>query len=308
MMPLPLDKLWCISGCDVPGMLSLAARSEVRTLSAIDASRRPRSNSATNIAVLDLVGPLSKYPSLISWLFGGTVMSDATSQIRAAAVDDRIAAIYLYVDSPGGTAAGVDELAQAIFEARQVKPVIAYVSDLAASGAYWAVSQATKIYANQAAFIGSIGVYTVLYDVSKLFEADGIRANVVKAGQYKAIGVPGAEITVDQLAEMQRTVDAIHRNFIAGVARGRMLPPDQVRGLADGRVHVASEAVRLGLIDAIDTGLERVMAPMKAQIEARRLAKIAAEQAAADAKAAEKRDEEARQYRLRSEGDLRRVF
>jgi len=131
--------------------------------------------------------------------------------------------------------------------------VTAYIEDLGASAAYFVASQAGRIVANQAAEVGSIGTYGVVMDSSGMAAREGIKVHVVKAGRYKGMGVPGTEITSEQLVEMQRVVDAANALFIAAVARGRPMSADRVAELADGRVHIAAEALKLNLIDGIQT-------------------------------------------------------
>ena len=89
-------------------------------------------------------------------------MSDAQRLVEQAAEDPVVAAILLRVDSPGGTVAGVSDLAEAVYAARKVKPVSAYISDLGASAAYYIASQAQRLYADSDALVGSIGVYSVV--------------------------------------------------------------------------------------------------------------------------------------------------
>ena len=246
MMPFSLDQIWVIAGGTLPGMLGIAAGRG--NLDPKSKPRMPRAN-AGGVAVIPIVGPMSKYADIFSFLFGGAVMTDISTAVRSAAANPNVQTIVLYIDSPGGSAAGIDELAQAIFDAHGVKSVIGCISDLACSGAYWAASQCTKLYANQNAFIGSIGVYSVILDLSTAYEMAGVKVEVVRAGELKGIGED--EITPAQRTELQSRVDAIHRQFIAAVAHGRMMPADRVRGLADGRVFIAAEAQRLGLIDGV---------------------------------------------------------
>lgn len=202
------------------------------------------------IALIGLHGRMMKHASSLS---DGTSTVLVRRQIRAAAADAGVQAILLHIDSPGGTAAGTADLAADIGAAGQQKPVWSYVEDLCASAAYWAGSQAHRVSANPTALVGSIGTYGVVYDMSGAAAMEGVKALVVRAGKFKGMGTPGTEVTQEQLAEMQRTVDGLNEHFIAGVAAGRKLDPAAVRELADGRVHIAKEARRLALIDAVES-------------------------------------------------------
>lgn len=202
-------------------------------------------------AVIRLQGPMTKFGSSLSALRGGTV--GLRKSIRNAVRDKDIKAILLKVDSPGGAVAGVSDLADEVSAAAQKKPLFAFIEDMGASAAYFVASQATKIVANAGALIGSIGAFGVLYDYSAMFDKEGVKAFVIKAGEFKGIGVKGTEITESQRNQIQRMVDQINDLFVASIGRGRKMSVERVRELADGRIHIASEALRLGLVDKIGT-------------------------------------------------------
>jgi protease-4 len=211
--------------------------------------------TAGKVAVIDIIGKLMKQEASMG---GGTSTVLARRQIRAAVNDPDVSAIMLRIDSPGGTAAGTQDLAAEITAACKKKPVWAYVEDMAASAAYWAASQADRIIAGPTALVGSIGTYGVVQDLSGMAAMDGIKVHVIRAGQYKGAGTPGTEVNPEQLADMQRIVNGLNEHFLAGVANGRKMESDRVRELADGRAHLAAEAKRLDLIDEIGSFDEAV--------------------------------------------------
>ncbi len=203
------------------------------------------------VAVISVSGVLVKYDGLLTQLLGG-VSTQTISQIFSDALDnDAVESILLVVDSPGGQVAGTADLATLI--ASSAKPVTAYVSDMAASGAYWLASQCDTIIANPTACIGSIGVYCVLEDNSRLYEDAGVKVTLVKAGAYKGVGADGVPITDDQIADQQREIDGLYRIFVSSVAKGRGLSIADATKLATGQTWLASEAVKLKLIDGVDT-------------------------------------------------------
>ncbi|REJ65838.1 MAG: signal peptide peptidase SppA [Planctomycetota bacterium] len=202
------------------------------------------------IALLEMHGPLQKHASSFS---AGTSTVALRRQIRAAMADDSVAGILLHVDSPGGTVAGTDDLAQDVAAAAQKKPVYAYIEDLGASAAYYVASQATKVFANSAGLVGSIGVFSVVHDLSQMAEKEGIQVHVVKFGSFKGSGAPGTAVSEEQLAEMQKLVNSFGEDFVAAIQTGRKLPRATVEQLADGRVHKAAAAVDLKLIDAVQS-------------------------------------------------------
>lgn len=214
------------------------------------------------IAIFEMRGTLTKYGSSFSSVPG---MVRVARGLQSAVRNQDVKSILLVLDSPGGTAAGSQQLAASIANAAQVKPVYAWCDDLAASAAYRLASQATKVYASRDAQIGSIGTYLVVTDWSRAAMEEGAKVHVIKAGEYKGAGVPGTEITEKQLASWQEMVNAINDGFLADVATGRKMTREQVQALADGRVHIASAAEKLGLVDGI-RALEEVvgeMAPTK---------------------------------------------
>ena len=204
--------------------------------------------TADGVAVIPISGVMMKYVSSLS---GGTSTVLLRRQIRNAVNNPAVRAIVLLIDSPGGTVSGTSDLAAEVQRANQQKPVYAYIEDLGASAAYWVSSQARRVYSNQTAQVGSIGVYGVIYDLSGAAQQDGIEVHVIRAGKFKGAGEPGTKITEEQLAEWQRQVNELNEFFLSGVATGRRLSIDRVRELADGRVHIGDAAAKLGLSDGV---------------------------------------------------------
>ena len=203
-----------------------------------------------SIAVIELHGSLSKQASSFS---ASRSMVAARRQVRAAVADPDIQGIALHIDSPGGTVAGTVDLADDIAAAAAQMPVHAFIEDLGASAAYWLASQATQVFANSSAEVGSIGVFSVITDWSAVAEKEGAKVNVIRFGEFKGAGVAGTEITETQLAEWQKTVDAFGEMFVNAIAKGRNMNKSQARQLADGRIHMSDESVELGLIDGVQT-------------------------------------------------------
>lgn len=208
-----------------------------------------RTKSGARVAHVDIRGVMTKRGSSLSDA-GSTVATRRA--ISQAADDPKVDGIFLRIESPGGSAAGTAELGDAIHAASQQKPVVAYIEDIGASAAYWAASQAGHVFANRSAEVGSIGVFTVVADQSEQAADMGIKVHVIRAGEFKGAGTPGTEITEAQLAELQQRIDTTFDQFVEAVDRGRAsLTQEQVRELADGRVHSAPVAVNRGLIDGV---------------------------------------------------------
>jgi signal peptide peptidase SppA len=240
---------------DLASHLASDAASELIHQSAIRNSERAndqyRTTVQNGVATIQITGTLMKHASSFG---SGTSTVMLRRSMLAAMRDDDVKSILLAIESPGGTSAGTFELAETIAQVRSVKPVIAHIEDLGASAAYWIASQATSISANEPGKIGSIGTYAVINDLSAMAAKEGIKVHVVRAGsEHKGAGVPGTEITASQLAEFQKMVDEVNGFFVRGVAKGRNMQLAHVEALADGRIHIASQAKEHRLIDHVRT-------------------------------------------------------
>ena len=202
------------------------------------------------IAVIDIMGVLMKRQTSLA---AGTSTIMARRQIRNAVENPNVKGIFLHLDSPGGQAAGTQELADAVKNATQWKPVTAFIDDLGASAAYWVASQATSVYANATGLVGAIGTFTTIEDTSEMADKLGVKVHVIKAGEFKGAGSPGTPVTEEQLGELQRIVTTLNGFFVQGIANGRGMSLEQAERVADGRVHVGREAKKLGLIDGVKT-------------------------------------------------------
>ena len=216
--------------------------------------------NADGIAEMQLVGAITKYGSSLSSAPGSV---DMRRVIRSMRSDSRVKGLMLMIDSPGGMTAGTADLADEISALAQHIPVTVFIEDLGASAAYFIASAASRIAANESAVVGSIGTFMVLQDTSARSAAMGVKVTVVKAGEMKGTGIPGTEITPEQIADVQRTVDGINDIFKSAVKRNRSLSDAQLAKVADGRVHMAAAAKQMGLIDAVGS-YKAEMARMRA--------------------------------------------
>jgi len=217
---------------------------------AAQVEQQVRSLTVDGIAVIPLSGVLMKF---VGSMVAGTSTVQVRRLIRQAAADERVRAILLPIDSPGGTVSGTFDLVDDVVAAGKIKPVHAYIEDLGASAAYAVAAATGHIAINPTGLAGSIGTFHVLYDQSEQAQMEGIKVHLVKAGKFKGTGVPGTQITEEQLAEVQRIVDGLNEHFLSAVKNGRSMSMKQVRELADGRVHIAADAQALGLVDAVET-------------------------------------------------------
>lgn len=215
------------------------------------------------IAIVEIRGTMMKQTSSFS---AGASTIAVRKQIRSAAADEEVAGILLVVDSPGGTLSGTHDLGADVAAAARRKPVFGFAEDLAASGGYWVLSQASKVFANKTAFTGAIGVFAVVYDLSVMAEKEGIQTHVIKFGEFKGRGIAGTEVTGKQLADFQRQVDAAGGHFVEAVRVGRGVSREAAEQLADGRLHMGQAAVDLKLIDGIQS-LDDTLAELVAETQ-----------------------------------------
>lgn len=201
-----------------------------------------------SIALVRLTGLLMKGASSL----GGTSTVQARRDIRQATADPDVGGIVLAIDSPGGTVAGTDALAQDVKAARAQKPVITHIDDTGASAAYWAGVNATRIYASgPTAMVGSIGTYQVIQDLSAAAEKEGVRTLVFATGHLKGLGVPGTKVTDEQAAHVQSLVNGVHGSFRSAVQEGRHLSDQQIMEVSHGGAMTATAAKAAKLIDGI---------------------------------------------------------
>lgn len=224
-------------------------KSGLETVTVTTAGQTSQPQQNQQFAVVRLSGLLMKQESS---MMDSTSTVMARRDIRTAAQTANIGGIMLIIDSPGGSAAGTDDLYQEISAAAAQKPVVAFVEDLGASAAYYAACGATEIYANNpGAWVGSIGTVMTIYDVSRQAEADGVEAVVFATGDLKGAGTPGAPLTQDQRDYFQGLIDNTQRMFDAAVVTGRELSSKQLAAVRSGQVWSASDAVKLGLLDGV---------------------------------------------------------
>jgi len=213
--------------------------------------------------------------------YGGTSTIATRVALRAAIDDQKVNAIMVVVDSPGGTVAGTQELADAITAAAGSKPLAVYVDDLSASAAVWATAGASEITAGRSARIGSVGVINVLEDTSKEAEANGVEVIVFATGGYKGVGVDGASVTDEHRTYMQSLVDDMGAMFFDAVAAGRNISAEAMTEIKSAKIFNAQKALELGLIDRIGT-FEDAAASLMSKVKGNRRARAASARAAFD--------------------------
>jgi len=218
------------------------------------------------IAIIGIRGVLCNRASVLDQYFGITSCERLATQIDAAMSDASIRAVVYDIDSPGGQADGIDELNDAIFSYRGLKPAMAVVNGQAASAAYWLASAAGPILTSKTAAVGSIGAFIVHYDVSGMNERMGVKPTFIFAGERKVDASPYSPLSDRARADLQEQVNQVYELFVNAVARNRNLTAKTVRdtqaGVYTGRNAIPMLANRFGgLNDACEIMAAQLPAP-----------------------------------------------
>jgi len=238
-----------LSGCSV---LSIDLQPRIRRLEEATVEGK----GTAKILLLDLSGVLSDDPPGLSL---GTapprvsLLARVQEELRKAEKDERVKALIVRINSPGGTITASDTLHREIYEFKQRKkvPVIAAIMDVGASGGYYAALAADTIVAHPTAVTGSIGVVMLTVDAHGLMEKIGVAPLAIKSGGMKDAGSPFRALTAHERAVFQSVIDDMFGRFVKLIARSRKLPEERVRAFADGRIYTAEQALALGLVDRV---------------------------------------------------------
>ncbi len=173
-----------------------------------------------------------------------------SEEIRKAAKNDHIKAIVLRVNSPGGSAMASDIIWNEIIQAKAKKPVIASMSDVAASGGYYISMGCDSIVASPTTITGSIGVFSLLFNAKKfLNEKLGVTTDEVNTGHFSDLFTVTRPLTPYEKDIIQHETDHVYNIFTSKAASGRRMSVDDIKKIAQGRVWSGEEALKIGLID-----------------------------------------------------------
>lgn len=206
------------------------------------------------IALIVGTGAIQRGDDEASILFGGEVMAaDRMVEAFEAAIEDpQVEAIVFRIASPGGSAVASETIRRAVLRAREVgKPVIVSMSGAAASGGYWVAMDADRIIALPATLTGSIGVVAGKIVAEGLWEDLGVSWGAVGRGENAAIWSSRTPYDPGEAARLDAMLDHTYEAFVTNVAGARGLTPEAVDTIAQGRVWTGSQAVSLGLVDAL---------------------------------------------------------
>lgn len=223
---------------------------------------RPRSR----IAVLYAVGVIASGKSSVDPINGAVAGSETiVEQIRQARDDESVKAIVLRVDSPGGSSTASDVIWRELTITRDEnpsRPLVASMSDLAASGGYYIAMPAQEIVAQPATLTGSIGIYTGKLVTGGTLAKLGITTETVTSGRNADIYSPFTRFSPDQQSKVEEYMQAFYDQFVEKVAKSRQMSPERVDAIAQGRVWTGRQARELGLVDQLG-GLDAAVAVAK---------------------------------------------
>lgn len=207
------------------------------------------------------------YGNIVDSRTGGLLDDEAcidaqkvTKDLEQLMDDDKVKAVVLRVNSGGGSAYASEQIWKAVSDLKEKKPVVVSMGGYAASGGYYISCNANEIFAEPTTITGSIGIFGMFPDVSKLLkEKLGIRFDVVKTNKFSDFGTPSRPFNSEETAYLEAYIDRGYELFRQRVADGRGMSVESVEAIAQGRVWLATDAHEIGLVDSLG-GLDDAIA------------------------------------------------
>lgn len=234
---------------DLKSRTGIEKKKDLNVISLEDYSSTDEENSSDNrIAIVYASGEITGGE-------GGdeTIGSEKISRaIRKVRTDDKVKAVVLRINSPGGSALASDVIWREVVLTRKVKPVIVSMGDVAASGGYYIACAADSIFAEPNTITGSIGVFGIIPNMQKFFNNKlGVTFDGVKTGKFADLGSVNRPLTPVEKLIIQNEVNKIYSNFTLKVAQGRKKKQSYIDSIGQGRVWSGQEALKNGLVDKL---------------------------------------------------------
>ena len=224
-----------------------------------------QTGSAGQVAIVYAVGTIMSGTST-NGIVGSATFNEAMKQART---NDRIKAVVLRINSPGGSAAASDAMWREIALTTDEKPVIVSMGDVAASGGYWLATAADTIVADPQTITGSIGAFGVLFNIGGMLDSKlGITTDQVRTSAYADMFSGMRPLAPQERALLEHALDATYQQFLQKVADNRGMAVTDVDEIGQGRVWSGKQALDLGLVDILgdlDTAIS--LAAEKAGLE-----------------------------------------
>ena len=248
-----LEQLCSLVNVDEPDDLYFVSLRDVYT------TRGSNRSGEANIGVLFAEGEINVEQADSPFNTKKVVTDQLADRILEMAEDDDYDALVVRVNSPGGSSYISEQLWYAVHKASQNKPVVISMGDYAASGGYYMSSGASYIFAEPATITGSIGIFGVVPNATKLANKIGVHQDVVKTARYADLGALDRPWTEEERGLFQQYVNRGYELFLKRVSEGRGMTRDQVDSIAQGRVWTGAQALGLGLVDELG-GLQDAIA------------------------------------------------
>ena len=253
-----LEQLCSLVNVDEPDDLYFVSLRDVYT------TRGSNRSGEANIGVLFAEGEINVEQADSPFNTNKVVTDQLADRILEMGEDDDYDALVVRVNSPGGSSYISEQLWYAVHKASQNKPVVISMGDYAASGGYYMSSGASYIFAEPSTITGSIGIFGVVPNATKLANKIGVHQDVVKTAQHADLGALDRPWTDEERALFQQYVNRGYELFLKRVSEGRGMTRDQVDSIAQGRVWTGAQALELGLVDELG-GLQDAVAYAAAQ-------------------------------------------
>lgn len=248
-----LEQLCSLVNVDEPDDLYFVSLRDVYT------TRGSNRSGEANIGVLFAEGEINVEQADSPFNTNKVVTDQLADRILEMAEDDDYDALVVRVNSPGGSSYISEQLWYAVHKASQNKPVVISMGDYAASGGYYMSSGASYIFAEPSTITGSIGIFGVVPNATKLANKIGVHQDVVKTARYADLGALDRPWTEEERGLFQQYVNRGYELFLKRVSEGRGMTRDQVDSIAQGRVWTGAQALGLGLVDELG-GLQDAIA------------------------------------------------
>lgn len=204
------------------------------------------------VAIVDVSGHLVTSAPAFATMFGVLGYNVLKDTLITAAQDPEVKHILLNIDSPGGSANGIDAVSELIKTISSThKPITSFTDSKAHSAAYWIAAATDSISATRMADIGSVGVITVLTEYTKAMEKDGVTATVLRSGEFKALGSSMEVLTPQAKEVIQGKMDQMYKEFTAHISSSRSQLPSDTTIWSEGKTFMGKDAIKVGLIDKL---------------------------------------------------------
>lgn len=234
-----------------------------------DATGAPMQNGRATVAIINVFGMITQRADALSEMSGAASIESLQSRFIQARDDASVSAIVMRFDTPGGGVYGVEEFAKVIFDARSAKPIFASADAEACSAGFWLFGACGTRSMTPSGGLGSLGVYSLHEDLSKLAENEGVKYTFVSAGKYKTEGNPFEPLSEEAAAFMQQRVDEYYATFKKAVAKFYGISVSKVESdFGQGRVFGADQALAAGMVDRVEPFQETLRRAVKSKAPA----------------------------------------